>query len=223
MHIIRLHLILFLTLGPLLAIGQRTSDWAVGARAGATLAGVNRSAIRSYQGIPLDNISTQTVQTFHIGLIISRQLGSRWSVQTELLYNQYGGRADATASLGAFTTGVSTVVRLNTLEVPVLLQRSFGRGRLGGFVNAGGFGAYSVSSEVTINSTSLAGFIPDVNRKLIYGVVGGAGATLRLGPGRMLLEGRFSYSLGDNVDLDFGGTKLHYQIALGSVGYIVDL
>ncbi len=217
---------MFLALGPLLAIGQSarpSGRWSVGVRAGATLAGVNRSAIRSFQGVPLDNISTQTVRTWHAGLLVNRQLAANWSVQGEVLYDQYGGQVDGQVTLGTFSTGVSTLVRLNAVEVPVLLKWSFGQGRIGGFVNVGGFGAYSVSNTISINNASLTGLIPDVNHKLIYGVVGGAGATIQLGPGQLLLEGRYSYSLGDNVDLNFGGSKLHYQIGLASVGYLFTL
>ncbi len=223
MHTTCLRLLLFLVMGPFLAVGQvvSTNQWAVGIRAGATVAGVNRSAIKSYQGILLDNIVTKTVQTWHTGVLVNRTLSTRWSVQGEVLYNQYGGQVDGTASFGTFTTGVSTVIQLNAVEVPVLVKYSFGQHRIRGFVNAGGFGAYSVSSSVTINNASLAGLIPDVNRKLIYGLVAGAGATVKLGPGHVLLEGRYSYSLGDNVNLNFGGSKIHYQIALLSVGYML--
>jgi hypothetical protein len=226
MQTTRLYPTLFLFFLPLLSLAQTINQpgpWSVGLRAGLTVSGVNRSAIRSFSGIPISDVKTKFLQTFHAGLLVNRRICGLLSAQTELLYNQYGGEVSGTVSLGTFSTPVQTQVLISAVEVPLLLKAEFGQGRLRSFANAGGFVAYSVRNKVDVNNASVAGLVPDLNNKFVYGAVIGAGLSIGLGTGRVVLEGRYSYSLGDNINLDFGGDKLHYQIGLVSAGYLVSL
>jgi Outer membrane protein beta-barrel domain len=213
---------LFLALLPVCCLAQspRTS-WSAGIRTGVTLAGVNRSAIRSFSGVSLTDVSVEAIQTAHVGVMVNRQLSPRFSLQSEINYNRYGGKLGGDYKLGSLTGRADVDVRIGTIEIPLLIKTTIGRGRVRGFVNLGGSVAYTVNNTVTTSTALLNSLIPDLNRKLIYGLTGGAGVSLGLGPGRIFLEGRYSYSLGDNLKLDFGGGQLHYQIGTGSVGYLV--
>jgi hypothetical protein len=154
--------------------------------------------------------------------------------QPEVNYSQISVKAGA--SIQGFNLSVQGIN--NRVEVPLLVKASFGdsdRARF--FVNAGPYAAYILSSRL---KASLGPF-GDIDEKVTfegsegrisYGLAGGLGVAIPLGPGHLTIEGRGLYELGDNaknmsvdptipVDTDVQNTK--YLTLQASIGYLIPI
>ncbi|GAA4414798.1 hypothetical protein GCM10023187_44700 [Nibrella viscosa] len=161
---------------------------------------------------------------YHAGLVLNMG-GPVFSVQPEVLLNQYNFRYTLSqGSRSGFAEGT-----INALEVPVLLKASFGGRTLRFFVNGGAFGTYFLNGRVkgvaTLNNLAidLSGPIEreGFSERFGYGVTGGLGLSVRLGPGNLLLEGRYNYAIDNTQRTSEGETKARLYMA--SLGYLIPL
>ncbi|GAA4451684.1 hypothetical protein GCM10023189_13860 [Nibrella saemangeumensis] len=191
----------------------------IGLRAGRNWGTVSRADIDNLPGA-----QPEYAPGFHGGFIMNIG-GPVFSIQPEILFNQYNFRysINQTTNTG-FAEG-----NINMIDVPVLLKASFGSSNARFFLNAGPYGTFfingKVNGRVSVGSRefSLSGPIERENfgKRFGYGVTGGLGLALRLGPGDLLLEGRYNYLAGyaqeDNTE------KTKAKLFMASLGYLIPL
>lgn len=203
----------------------------IGIRAGVNVASASQSSIDMIKNViqsPGSDVRLESITGYHAGLIV-RIGGPNFSVQPEVLYSQYGARVVSGRNLAE--------LRSNVLEVPVLIKYAFGNRAARFFINAGPFidyalnGKYSVVALLTLptgmalplNTTQAVQFDKTGDR-IAYGLTGGGGLTWHVGPGDLLAEVRYSYSLQSKVPPNvvlLGGTELHARLGMVSVGYLI--
>lgn len=126
--------------------------------------------------------------------------GKPVSFNSEVLFFQKG--ATVTMADGNWWEQVN-----NYIETPNYLKIRIAAGPFGVFVNAGGYLAYWLSgtSRYTSNGSVVSAsytFDSDnsdgvTDNRLDYGLIGGVGAELKLGPGRLMAEFRYDMGLAD--------------------------
>lgn len=193
---------------------ERSGGFSIGIRGGTSMGTVS--------GLDLSDAGAGVAQEyalgFHGGLVMN--IGGRtFSVQPEILYNQYGSRITG--------AGDYLQVTSNVVEVPILLKLAFGGRNVRVFINGGPFGNYLMNGQVKTSiggNTTSETITPDSNDdRFSYGVAGGAGLSFKIGPGNLLLEGRFNHVLGTLGSDNTVDTKTNPQVIMGSVGYIIPL
>lgn len=217
--------LLSLLLASLSVIAQPISP---GIRSGVNVASASQRSIDRIKRLiqtPGNDAKLEPLTGYHAG-VVARFGGPNFSVQPEILYSQYGAKIVSGTNLAE--------LRSNVLEVPLLIKYAFGNRKARFFVNVGPFidyalnGTYAVTARIgtlPINITQAVIF-DAVSERIAYGLTGGAGLTWRIGPGDLLAEVRYSYSLQSEVPpsvLLLGGTNLHAQLGMVSVGYLIPL
>lgn len=184
------------------------SRFQLGFRVGAnssTFGGVSAAALG-------EGVRIARVMGWHGGIAVNIG-GPRFSVQPEILYTQYGVR---------IVFGDDYLqLKYNFVEIPVLLKASFGQPGLRVFVNAGPVVTFVASGTISVREggQSDSQSLPMSNEgRLAYGASGGAGVALKAGPGRIQLEGRYTYLMSGN-----GDAQTKPQNAMLSVGYLLPL
>lgn len=145
---------------------------------------------------------------------------SRWghlSLQPEVLFVRMGGRYEIDADNGFEN-------RFSYIQVPLLIKvNALPRGSLDPFICAGGYGAYLIKAQGVLEAageTTKADLTGEYER-FDFGVVGGAGLTLRIRGLALSIEGRYVHGLA-NVFKDPGeGETLKNRglMALVTVAY----
>lgn len=210
----------------LLSFFAKSQSISVGLRAGVNVASASQSSIDQIKSLiqfPGNDTRLESIIGYHAGLIV-RIGGPFFSIQPEILYSQYGARVVSSTNLAQ--------LKSNVLEIPLLAKYTFGHRNTRFFINGGPFidyalnGKYIVSGQIgsiPINLTQDVRF-DKTNDRIAYGLTGGAGVTWRIGPGNLLTEVRFSYSLQSKVPpsvLVLGGTELHARLGMVSMGYTI--
>jgi hypothetical protein len=187
----------------------KESHFQIGFRLGgnsSTIGGVDVSELGP--GVKLERVTG-----FHGGVVFNIG-GPTFSVQPEILYTQYGVRMAFNADY--------LQIKYNLVEVPILLKATFGTSNAQFFVNAGPVATYTLSGTISVReggqSDSQTMDMTNEGR-FSYGASGGAGVSLKAGPGKFLLEGRYSYLFSNSSD----ETKLKPQNAMLSVGYLIPI
>lgn len=198
----------------------------VGIRAGLNLASASQNSIDQIKSLvqTAGNDAKLDPQTgYHAGIVV-RIGGPHFSIQPEVLYSQYGARIVSGSNLAQ--------LRSNVVEVPLLFKYTFGNRNARLFVNAGPFINYALNGKYTV-AAQIGTFPIDLSQtvtfdktsdRLAYGVTGGAGLTWHIGPGDLLAEIRYSYSIQSKVPPSvvlLGGTELHARLGMVSVGYLI--
>ncbi|GAB3254652.1 hypothetical protein GCM10027347_15230 [Larkinella harenae] len=156
------------------------------------------------------------------GVIINYGIGEVFSIQPEILYTRRSLKIAGEESGQKYSFQIST----NAVEVPLLLKLSFGR-KTRFFVNAGPYVTYGLdaSAKFVVDGETLVDEkqkLTNDDDRLEYGVTGGLGVSIPAGPGRLLVEGRYHYSLGTDANpkpTDY----VSMQVATFSVGYLFPL
>ncbi|GAB3498161.1 porin family protein [Spirosoma knui] len=173
----------------------------------STFGGVDASSVG--EGVKLTRVTG-----FHGGVVFNFG-GPSFSVQPEILYTQYGVR---------FTAGADYLqLKYNVVEVPVLLKATFGQPNLRVFINAGPVATYAINGTVSALESGQSGSqaLDMTNEgRLAYGATGGLGIALQAGPGKVQLEGRYSYLVSGQND---GGSQTKPQNAMLSIAYLLPL
>ncbi|MFD1140495.1 outer membrane beta-barrel protein [Larkinella insperata] len=156
------------------------------------------------------------------GLVINYGLGNVFSIQPEILYTRRSVKTTGEAE----GQKASLILSTSAIEVPLLLKLSFGR-KVRVFVNAGPYAAYGLDAraKLVVNGETVAEDTQKLTKddaRLEYGATGGLGVAFPVGPGRLTVEGRYTYSLGTNADPQPAG-YISQQISTVSVGYVIPL
>ncbi|MDZ7740357.1 MAG: porin family protein [Bacteroidota bacterium] len=155
-------------------------------------------------------VTVSEVYGFNYG--ISMMIGSDISFQPEILYVQKGMRIDSVKNDDYFE------ITANYLEVPLLLNFSFGGERVRFFFNFGPYIGYWMSGQVKseLNGVSITQnyvFDEDLeddgfrDHRFDYGFIGGAGVKLKTWKGFLLLSGRMDYGFDDISTVAEGGPQ----------------
>ncbi|GAB3997666.1 hypothetical protein GCM10028807_43280 [Spirosoma daeguense] len=182
------------------------SRFRFGVRLGANSSSIGGADVASVG----DGVQLERVTGFHGGVVFNIG-GPVFSVQPEILFSQYGTRL----AIGSDYLQV----KYNLVEVPILLKVAFGQPNVRFFVNAGPVGTFAANGTVSVREsgqTDSQSIDLSQEGRFNYGVSGGAGVSIKAGPGSVLLEGRYSYLVGSD-------DKSTPQNAMISVGYLFPL
>jgi hypothetical protein len=188
------------------------SFFSIGARGGVNLMTVAESGKFQTEGL-------SNLLGYHGGLVMNIG-GKVFSVQPEILFSQTGARIDI----------LEAEATLNTVTVPLLLKLSFGGEAFRLFFTGGGFGSYMIGGKIKATQT-IAGVkttsteaitFADGDRRIEYGVTGGAGVQIGLGKLKLNLEGRYNYGLGGNEKTP-GLNPDYSRTIMASVGVLIPL
>ncbi|RRB02620.1 porin family protein [Larkinella rosea] len=165
---------------------------------------------------------SETSPGFTGGLIINYGVGNVFSIQPEILYTRRSVKFAGEESGQKFSLKAS----FNAVEIPLLLKLSFGR-KTRFFVNAGPYVSYGLDgrAKFVVDGQTIIDEkqkLTSDDARLEYGVTGGLGVSIPAGPGSILIEGRYNYSLGNNADPK-PAEYVSQQVATFSVGYLFPL
>jgi len=177
-------IVLVFASGPSVAVAQ---DVAYGVKGGINLATVSFDP-----ELPVDYGLRLGIVA---GAFVSLPLGSRLAVQPEALFSQKGAAVDA--------DGVDATLRLDYLEIPVLLKYSLSGARTPGrhcvFVFGGPAVAFKIRAEAsaTFGEETIDDDVDEDIENVDLGVAFGAGVSF----GRVTIDGRYTLGL-SNISTD---------------------
>lgn len=186
-------------------------------------AGLNNSFIRiknNNRGYPSDDKIG-----FHLGLIYNQRLSDVFSIQPELSYTQTGYTYLRNSALGEVTSNV----RLDYLQIPVLLKAGTGNNVYRVFFNVGPYiniALRGVERETISNNTTKSVLSISTERGLNpfdIGIAAGAGAAYKLMNGQIFAEIRYNYGLTDiikNYKFTTASNNRSWNFSLGYLIYI---
>lgn len=203
-------------------LGQKkfVPEWNIGVGFGSTMSSASFQGQTSRQGI-----STKTYNQYHGGLAI-RYIGEKnLGVIAELNYAQNGWIQEFKDN-----PEFAHSHQLNYLEMPILTHIYFGN-KVRFMINLGPKISYLLSDSEEINDAlkdHLASGNVDVNtptyqyyhlaeKKIDYGIMGGAGLEFRSAIGNLALEGRYYFGLSDfyrNSKADYFGRSANRVISV---------
>ncbi len=155
------------------------------------LGGLNFADLRISE--PDDSIEKNSTDSkFGIGAILALDIGKQYFLQIQPMYLVKGGTAVPDPGDPEF--GFSS----SYLEVPLLLQKSFGS-KIRPYVLAGPTIGFLLSSEVEVdlNGTLFTADLKDVSEKIDLGLSLGAGIIYPAGNFSLFLEGRYTLGVKD--------------------------
>ena len=180
-------------------------EWNVGVGFGPTFSSVD---FRDNYG---QTVSTKSFMNYHGGISLRYLTEKNLGIIAELNYSQQGWEQDfkfdpqnPEYSLNSHTHS------LNYFEIPVMTHIYFGR-KVRFVLNLGPKVSYLVSDSEKINDhlvdylrsgdvgerTITHQYYRKAEKRFDYGIIVGMGVELRTGIGHFLLEGRYSFGLGD--------------------------
>lgn len=146
------------------------------------------------------------------GIFFSVGLGPL-AIQPEVLYARMGAKVEEGED--------SLEWRMDYIQVPVLLKLSvIPAGPVRPFICGGGYGSYLIKATgaATIGGTTTTEDITEDFERYDYGVVAGAGLTLKIPGISFSLEGRYNYGL-RNIGKDMGeGNSIKNRSIMALVG-----
>lgn len=166
-------------------------------------------------------VSTESITGFAGGGHIRFGLGGRIGLQAELL--------SVTKGANFRGTGPGFDLRFEYVEIPVLVHIPLTLGAVAPYV----FGGAAVGLEVRCRiapaggtssaqedcSDGTGGF--DRNNP-DFGLVGGAGISMMMGPGSIIAEGRYTAGM-RNINAVSGGADLRHRVPTVMIGYEIPL
>lgn len=181
------------------------SEWNVGVGFGPTFSSVDFEMPRS-----TERLRTKSTQQFFGGIAVRYLSEKNLGMIVELNYSQQGWEQDFRVKDNPSYAGFTHKHKLNYLELPILTHIYFGR-KVRFVFNLGpkiGFllsDSEEMSQELKDKLSSgefPAGLVTDqyyrmAERKIDYGLMAGMGLEFRTGIGSFMLEGRYTFGLGD--------------------------
>jgi hypothetical protein len=170
-------------------INTHPYEFTVGGSAGTTFSSVTFNP----------KVTQKMLQGITLGLTGRMTMGKNVGLQTEINFSQQGW-----SEYYEETPDYKYQRRLNYIQLPFYTHVQFGGAKVKGFINGGPQLAYftgestaqSTDMEMPPNKTSYQHDMP-LEKKLEWGISGGAGIEIRSKIGYFLIEGRFFYSFGD--------------------------
>jgi len=203
--------IFFLMALPLLVNAQKDEfkpGWEVGIGFGPTFSSMD---FQSFMPNAWTKINTKSLQQYAGGVAVRYISEKNLGFIVELNYSQQGWQQDFVSKDNPLANmGFEHIHKLNYLEMPILTHIYFGN-KVRFVVNLGPKISYLLNDSESINQ-SLSDYLSSGNadggfetyqyyrladRKIDYGLMGGMGLEFRTGIGNFLLEGRYTFSLGD--------------------------
>jgi len=187
--------------------GQKkfTPEWNVGVGFGPTFSSVD---LRTFSDT---KVGAKNLQQYSGGLALRYLSEKNLGFIVELNYSQQGWEQNFEGKDNPLAgRGFSHIHKLNYLEMPVLTHIYFGN-KVRFVFNLGPKLSYLLSDSEQM-SNELAGYLANgeasggmithqyyrmAERKIDYSLVGGLGLEFRTGIGHFMLEGRYTFSLGD--------------------------
>lgn len=156
----------------------------LGIRAGLNLASVHGD------DVSIEGVSPENRVALSGGLFAGIRVAPSVLVQPEVLYTQKGARYEV--------AGEEAVIKLDYVEVPVLLKGRFGSGSARPSIFAGPAVAFKVSGK-----TEFQGEEEDAEdvKSTDFGIVFGAGLDLVVGSGAFTIDARYTLGLTTFVDI----------------------
>ncbi|MGD8305596.1 MAG: porin family protein [Ignavibacteria bacterium] len=156
------------------------------------IGGINLSSSIS-ENIDITNTKGET--EYGIGAVVDIGLFDNLSVQMEPMYIQKG------SSLTPDETNFSDyTIIVSYIELPVILKYAYGN-IFKPYVVAGGATSLKLSSEMEteVNEVKFSGNLDDVVNKIEYSLTFGGGIEFNLNSVTIFFEGRYSFSLGNQI------------------------
>jgi len=214
-------LLLLLLIGTILSTicGQSSKnkfkrEWNIGVGFGPTFSAVD---FRDNYG---QTVSTKSLMQYHGGISVRYLSEKNLGIIAELNYSQQGWEQDFKYDVDNPEYSLNAHKHtLNYFEIPVMTHIYFGR-KVRFVINLGPKISYLISDSEEINDhlsnylksgdigqyTITHQYYRKAEKKFDYGIIAGMGLELRTGIGHFLLEGRYSFGLGDiynNTKSDF--------------------
>jgi hypothetical protein len=145
------------------------------------------------------------------GAFLAFPLGGRLELQPEALFAQKGAAFDF--------SDIDTKLKLDYVEVPLLLKARFGGAGIRPYVFAGPYLGFRVKAEVSVDAGedgSSSQDLDDETKSVDYGGVAGAGLEFPASRGAFLLEARYARGLA-NITSDDAANEDSVTNAVWSV------
>lgn len=167
----------------------------------------------------------------NFGAIISVKANDIFAVQAEFLYSSQGTKL----STGIGGLKFEAKLLANYFQLPVLAKVSFGSDKVKGFINAGPYLGYLLSSSVTgpfgedgAEKTEKVDLSEPSNKEALnrmdVGVAAGVGVAIAAGPGDFIIEARYNYGFMDPIKTEpkpANYKAIHNSVVNFSAGYIL--
>lgn len=153
---------------------------------------------------------------FHVaGYVITPLNNDGFSFQPEIMFAQKGFEATYEDSTITFNS--------NYLELPLLLRYNFALPKFNFYINGGPYIGVWLGGNVTISSDSvdISGKyeFQEGDKRFATGFHAGAGITYSLGPGRLVLEGRYMFGV-SNINKEL---ITRNRLVSVSIGYDINI
>jgi hypothetical protein len=174
---------------------------------------------------PLRTNNKVNLMGWNFGVIFNIPLSSKLSLQPEINYTNHGLKYSYESDYEKLT--------MKYLEIPLLLKYNIINGKTGKvYFQAGGYGGYWLLAELE-NYTNQEiikeqyPFDSDISdgfkdNRLDYGLLGGIGASIKLGSGHIFIQSRYQYGLSDiakfSTTVDEYTPSLH-RVMSATIGY----
>ena len=137
---------------------------------------------------------------WNFGAIFNIPLSKRFSLQPEINYTNHGLKYSYESDYEKLT--------MKYIQLPLLFKYNIINGKTGKiYIQAGGYGGYWLSGELENNTNQdiikeQYPFDSDVSdgfkdNRLDYGLLGGIGASIKLGSGHLFIQSSYQYGLSD--------------------------
>lgn len=137
-------------------------------------------------------VSFGTATGFAGGVLVDVGLGKRLALNFEPMYVRKGGEINV--ALGdSFAEGFAVSLRLDYLELPVLLKVRFGEGGVRPYLLAGPTAGYRLSAKATAEGETMD--TKDTFEEWDFGISAGAGLAFPAGKATAFLEARYGLGL----------------------------
>jgi hypothetical protein len=167
------------------------------------------------------NVTTDGITGFAGGGHIRFGLGGRIGVQLELLSVTKGANFSGTAGLNNYD------LRFEYVEIPVLVHIPLTLGGVAPYVFGGGALGLEVRCRLTPTGTTGTGVEQDCDNQFDrsspdFSLVGGGGLAFAMGPGSVIVEGRYTAGM-RNINAAAGGSDMRHRVASIMAGYELPL
>jgi len=197
-----------------------------GVKIGRNLSSANIDGLSVYKP------NKEFLKASNLTVFVSIPLKNGFSFQPEVSYHENGFIIKETRDIKLFNiavpVGASAHTHIKNVQVPLLMQYTFGKNLIGGYVNIGPFVNYATSGEVKTMAHAIIDFnvaTTPINlnnknfEKLGAGLMGGAGLWIKAGHGRILTEVFYQQAMTDSFADPIIDIKLKNKSLGFNVGY----
>lgn len=163
----------------------------------------------------LENVKTRNRTGTMFGVSLAVPVGNQLAFQPELLFINKGSELD-------LTSGVAQDIRLDYLEIPLLLRKNFGSGAINPHAYVGPSVSYQLGCNLSVSGNTIPRTSSDCKRDAFFeptsvdwGAIVGAGVNLSLGGVGVTGGARYGFGLAD-ISKD-NATSLKQRVRNGTL------